>query len=150
MVRKTRAKKSSTSSSSDFQSDRFQFKSNQETNEKLNIFRSVWAKRKVILDEVNPKICRNFESRGWLPLLDVEHPPPTALIREFYSNLSIYSDDSNIHYVKTWIRDEEFIITREVVASSLGVPLVQQPVYPYTEIPPINDIMSLITSTTIS
>ena len=150
MVRKTRAKKSSTSSSSDFQSDRFQFKSNQETNEKLNIFRSVWAKRKVILDEVNPKICRNFESRGWLPLLDVEHPPPTTLIREFYSNLSIHSDDSNFYYVKTWIRDEEFIITREVVASTLGVPLVQQPVYPYTEIPPINDIRSLITSTTIS
>ena len=41
MVRKTRAKKSSTSSSSDFQSNRFQFKSNQETYEKLNIFRFV-------------------------------------------------------------------------------------------------------------
>ena len=124
MVRKTRVKKSSISSSSDFQSDRFQFKSNQETNEKLNIFRSVWAKRKVILDEVNPKICRNFESRGWLPLLDVEHPPPAALIREFYSNLSIHSDDSNFHYVQTWIRGEEFVITCEVVAFALGVPLV--------------------------
>ena len=124
MVRKTRAKKSSTSSSSDFQSDRFQFKSNQETNEKLNIFRSVWAKRKVILDEVNPKICRNFESQGWLPLLDVEHPPLTALIREFYSNLFIHYDDSNFHYVQTWIRGEEFVITCEVVAFALGVHLV--------------------------
>ena len=62
MVRKTRAKKSTTSSSFDFQSDRFQFKSNQETYEKLNIFRSVWAERKVILDEVNPEIRRTFES----------------------------------------------------------------------------------------
>ena len=62
MVRKTRAKKSTTSSSFDFQSDRFQFKSNQETYEKLNIFRSVLAERKVILDEVNPEIRRTFES----------------------------------------------------------------------------------------
>ena len=124
MVKKTRAKKSTTSSSYDFQSDRFQFKSNQETYDKLNIFRSFWVERKVILDEVNPKIHRNFESRGWLPLLDVEHPPPATLIREFYSNLSIHFDDSNIHYVKTWIKGEEFVITWEVVASALGIPLV--------------------------
>ena len=124
MVRKTKAKKTTTSSSSDFQSSRFQFKSNQEAYEKLNIFRSVWGERKVILDEVNPEIRRNFESRGWLPLLDVEHPPPTALIREFYSNLFIHSDDFNIHYVNTWIKGEEFVITREVVASALDVPLV--------------------------
>ena len=42
---------------------------------------------------------RNFESQGWLPLMDIEHPPPVALIREFYSNLSIHSDDSNTQYV---------------------------------------------------
>ena len=56
----------------------------------------VWADSKVILDEVDPKICSNFERRGWLPLLEVEHPPLAALIREFYSNLSFHSDDSNI------------------------------------------------------
>ena len=87
--------------------------------EKLVVFRSVWAERKVILDEVDPKIRRNFERQGWLPLLDVEHPPPAALIREFYSNLSIHFDCSNIHYVKTWIQGEEFVITLEVVASAL-------------------------------
>ena len=54
MVRKTRAKKNTTPSSSNFLSDRFQFKSNQEAYEKLNTFRFVWAERKVILDEVNP------------------------------------------------------------------------------------------------
>ena len=69
--------------------------------EKLNIFRSVWAERKVILDELDPEIRRNFERRGWLPLLEVEHPPPVALIREFYSNLSVHSNDSNIKFVKS-------------------------------------------------
>ena len=96
MVRKTRAnKKSTTTSTLVFESDRFRTEKNQETYEKLNIYRSVWAERKVILDELDPEIRRNFESWGWLPLLDVEHPPPVALIREFYSNLSVHFDDSN-------------------------------------------------------
>ena len=109
MVRKTKAKKTSTSSSSDFQSERFRFRLNQVAYEKLNVFRPIWAKHKVILDEVDPEICSNFERRGWLLLLDVGHPPSAALIREFYSNLSIHFDDSNIHFV----------------ASALNVPLVQ-------------------------
>ena len=96
MVRKTRAKKTPTPSTPEFQSDRFRSMKNQEAYEKINIFRTVWAKRKVILDEVDSEICRNFERRGWLPLLEVEHPPLAALIREFYSNLSFHSNDSNI------------------------------------------------------
>ena len=59
-----------------FESDRFRTEKNQETYEKLNIYRSAWAERKVILDELNGEIMRNFESRSWLPLLDVERPPP--------------------------------------------------------------------------
>ena len=110
----------------------------------------VWADSKVILDEVDPKICSNFERRGWLPLLEVEHPPPTELVREFYSNRSVYSDDSNIQFVKSWIKGKEYVITLEVVASALSVLLVQQPMYPYTETPHLDDIMSLITSTSIS
>ena len=101
MVRKTRVKKISTPSSSDFQSDRFRFRKNQEAYEKLIVFRPVWDERKVILDEVDPEIRRNFERRGWLPLLDVEHPPPATLIREFYSNLSVHSNVSNIQFVKS-------------------------------------------------
>ena len=37
----------------------------------------------MILDEVDPAIRANLESRGWLSLLEIDHPPPTALIREF-------------------------------------------------------------------
>ena len=90
MVRKTRAKKTTTPSTLAFESGRFRTKKNQETYEKLNIFRSVWAEHKVILDELDPEICRNFEHRGWLPLLDIEHPPLATLIRKFYSNLSVH------------------------------------------------------------
>ena len=84
-----------------FQSDRFRTEKNQETYEKLNIFRSVWAECKVILDELDPEIRKNFKRRGWLPLLEVEHPPPTALIKEFHPNLFVHSDESNIQFVKS-------------------------------------------------
>ena len=109
----------------------------------------MWAERKVILDELDPEIRRNFENQGWLPLMDIEHPPPATLIREFYPNLSVHSDDSNTQYVRSWIRGEEYVITPSVVATALGVPLVRQPVYPYTEVPPLDEIMSHITDTTI-
>ena len=150
MIRKTRAIKKTTSTSTPaFNSERFRFEKNQETYKKLNIFRSVWAERKVILDELDPEIRRNFERKGWLTLLDISHPPPATLIREFYSNLSVHFDDSNVQYVMSWIRGEEYTITPLVVASALGVPLVRQPIYPYSETPPFDDIMSYLTGTSI-
>ena len=52
--------------------------------------------------------------------------------------------------MNSWIRGEEYVITPAIVAFTLGVPLVQQLVYPYTESPPLDDIMSLITGTSLS
>ena len=96
MVRKTRAHRTSTSSCTpSFDCKRFLNEKNQETYEKLNILRSVWAERKVVLDELDLEIRRNFKRRGWLPLMDIDHSPLAILIREFYSNLVVYSNDSN-------------------------------------------------------
>ena len=83
-----------------------------------------------------------------MPLFDIGHPPLAALIREFYSNLSIHIYDSNT-LVKSWIRGVEYTITPRVVADALGIPLVQHPVYPYDESSPLDDIMSYITGTFI-
>ena len=80
MVRKTRAKKTPTLSTPKFQSDNFRTLKNQEAYEKLNVFRLVWAECRVILDEVDLEIHRNFERRGWLPLSEVEHPPVLHLV----------------------------------------------------------------------
>ena len=151
MVRKTIAKKTTTPSTPVFESDMFRTAKNQETYEKLNIFVSVWAERRFILDKLDSEIRRNFECKGWLPLLEVEHPPLATLIREFYSNISFHSnDDSSTQYVRSWIKGEEYVITPAVVATALGVPLVRQPAYPYTKTPPFNDIMSYIIGTSIS
>ena len=125
MIRKTRAnRKASSSSTHTFESDRFLSEKNLGTFEKLNLLRSGWAERKVLLDELDLEIRRNFEHRGWLPLLDISHPPSATLIKEFYSNLSVHSYDSNT-LVRSWIRGDEYTNTPSVVATALGVPLVQ-------------------------
>ena len=66
-----------------------------EAFEKQNSKRKIWAEHSVILDKVDPAIRANLESRGWLSLLEIDHPSPTALIREFFSNLSCHIYDSN-------------------------------------------------------
>ena len=42
----------------------FLVRKNKETYKKLNILRSVWVERKVVLDELDPEIRRNFEHKG--------------------------------------------------------------------------------------
>ena len=71
-------------------------------------------------------------------------PPPVALIREFYSNLSIQSDSFGGYILIAWIRGEEFKITKQIVSEVLGVPLVCRPTYPYSESPLIDDVMTLL------
>ena len=120
----------------------------QEGFEKLNSKCKIWAECYVILDEVDPAIKANLECRGWLSLLEIDHPPPTALIREFFLNLSYHVYDSNT-LVRSWIRGVEFTITPRVVVEALGVPVVWEPIYPYTEAPPLDVVMSYITRSSI-
>ena len=101
-----------------------------------------------MLDEVDLAIRANLESRGWLSLLEVDHPPPTTLIRKFFSNLSCHVYDSNT-LVRSWIRSVEFTITPRIVADALAVPVVRVPIYPYEESPPLDDVMSYITGSSI-
>ena len=46
-----------------------------EAFEKLNSKSKIWAEHSVILDEVDLAIRANLESRGWLSLLEIDHPP---------------------------------------------------------------------------
>ena len=114
----------------------------------MNLVRNIWAERKVVLDELNPEIRKNVERRGWSPLMDISHPPPATLIREFYSNLSVHSYDSNT-LMRSWIRGDEYTITPSIVADALRVPMVQHLVYPYDESHLLDDIMSYINGTSI-
>ena len=103
MPRKTRANMiPSTPSVSPSRSQFFKNDRCREAFKKLNSKRKIWAERSVVLTEVNPAIRANLESRGWLSLLDIDHPPSTALIIEFFSNLSCQIYDSNT-LVRSWI-----------------------------------------------
>ena len=148
MPRKTKTNRTSTSPSPTFDSERFLSEKNQEAYEKFNLKRNIWVERKVLFDELDGKIRRNFERRGLLPLLDISHAPPTTLIKEFYSNLYVHSYDANT-LVRSWVRGVGYTITLSVMAYALGVPLVQHLVYPYEESPPLDDIMSFIIGTSI-
>ena len=149
MPRKTRAHRTpSTSRESPSRSELFRNDKSREVYKKLNCKHKIWAERSVVLDEVDPAIRANLGSRGWLSLLKVDHLPLTALIREFFSNLSCHIYDSNT-LVRSWIRGVEFTITPQIVADALGVPVVEEPVYPYEESPPLDDVMSYITGSSI-
>ena len=90
----------------------------------LNLKRNIWAERKVLLDELDGEIRRNFERKAWLPLLglpllDISYPPSATLIREFYLNLSVHSYDANT-LVRSWVRGAGYTITLLVVVDALG------------------------------
>ena len=149
MPRKTRANRvPSTPSVSPSRVQLFKNERCREAFEKLNYKRKIWVERSVILDEVDPASKANLESKGWLSLLEIDHLPPTALIREFFSNLSCHIYDSNT-FVRSWIRDVEFTITPRVVAEALGVPVITDPVYLYAESPPIDVVMLHIIGSSI-
>ena len=149
MPRKTRANRiPSTPSVSPSRSQLFKNDRCREAFEKLNSKHKIWVECFVILDEVDLDIRANLESRDWLSLLEIDYPPPTALIREFFSNLSCHVYDSNT-LIRSWIRGVEFTITPKVVAEALGVSVVREPVYPYAEAPPLDVVMSYITGSSI-
>ena len=65
MPRKTRANRvPSTSAVSSSRVQLFRNECARETYEKLNSKHTIWAERSVILDEVDPTIRANLESRG--------------------------------------------------------------------------------------
>ena len=149
MPRKIRAHRTpSTSSECHSRSEVFRNDKSIEAFEKLNCKHKIWAERSVVLDEVNPAIRANIESRGWLSLLEIDHPPPTALIKELFSNLSCHIRDSNT-FVKSWIQGVVFTISPQIVAEALGVPVVKELVYPYDESPPLDVVISYITGSFI-
>ena len=80
MPRKTRANKvPSTPSVSPSRVQLFKNERSCEAYKKLNSKRKIWAERSVILDEVDPAIRANLESRGWLSFLKIDHPPPDCI-----------------------------------------------------------------------
>ena len=150
---KTRANwnlESSSSRSAHFDSVRFLTDKCEDTYETLTKYRSIWGERDIVLSKLDPSIRRNFVSRNWFSLCEVFDPPPTALIREFYSNLSVYFEATGGHYLTSWIRGHKFTINKQTVSKALGVLIVHKPTYPYTEFLAVDDMMSLLCGRLVS
>ena len=80
----------------------------------------------------------------------MSEPPPTASIKEFYSNISINSEDTGGHYLTTWICGQEFTLSKLVISEALGVPIIRKPVYPYTEFLIVDNMMPLLCGRPVS
>ena len=91
---KTRANRNPVSSSSSGSTIevRFLAEKSEEAYETLNKYRSIWDEREIVLSELDPSIC------------EVSKLPIAALIIVFYSNISVYSEVIDGHYLTTWIR----------------------------------------------
>ena len=99
---KTRANRNPRSSSSGSTlGDRECFLSTKckDTYETLTKYRSIWDEREIVLSDLDPSIHRNFVSGNWVSLCEVFDPPLATLIREFYSNLSMYSKVTGGYYL---------------------------------------------------
>ena len=149
---KTKANKNSASSSSSTLVDRVRFPTakTEQIFETLTKYRSIWRKRLLVLDELDLSIHRNLVSRNWGSLCNVSHPPPIVLIKEFYSNFSVYSENTCGHYLTTWIRGKEYRITKLIVSEALSIPLVHRPTFPYIESHPFDDVMSLLRGSSVT
>ena len=76
LPRKTRANRiPSTPFMSPSKSQLFKNDHYREAFEKLNSKRKIWVEHSMILNEVDPAIRANLDSRGWLSLLEIDHPP---------------------------------------------------------------------------
>ena len=95
------------------------------------------------LDDLDPFIQQNLDSKGWLPICTTLESSSAIIIREFHSNLFAHSAVSDGHFWITWIQGEVYQITKKVVADALSVPLVSRLTYPYTESNYLDDVMSL-------
>ena len=140
---KPKAKRVSASSSEPaiaFDETRFETITNEQRFENVIQYRNIWPERQINLDELPLSVHRNLQCRNWLSLSKDLQAPSIALIREFYSNLHIRSDDN----LSTWIRGQSFVITKNVVSDAFNVPRVCRPTYPYSERPPISDVMTLL------
>ena len=102
---KTRANRNlgSSSSSGSTIGVRFLSEKCEEAYKTLNMYRSIWGEREIVLSELDPSKRRNFVSRNWVSLCELFGPPAAAMIREFYSNLSVYSEVTGGYYLTTWI-----------------------------------------------
>jgi hypothetical protein len=101
--------------------------------------RTVIAERLVNLSDLQGSqfqmISRIFTQRRWEYFISPPARPFVNLVREFYANMEIQQDsvehvDAPLQII-SFIRGVQIVVTREVIAEVTGIPLIEEPGYPY-------------------
>ena len=142
--RRAKRRKSKAASELEVVFDQLRFETQEQTFETLIKYRYILGERQINIDELHPSVRGNLHSRHWLSLCTNIQPPPADSIREFYSNLSVYEDVHNGHWLTSCIRGVRFTITRDVISEALDIPCVCRPTYPYSESSRIDDVMDVL------
>jgi hypothetical protein len=87
-------------------------------------------------------ISQIFTKRRWEYFISPPARPFINLVWEFYANMEI-QQDSDEHVdaplqIISFVRGVQIVVTREVIAEVTGIPLIEEPGYPY----PIEDFLS--------
>jgi hypothetical protein len=101
--------------------------------------RTIIAERPVNLSDLQDSqfqmISRIFTQRRWEYFISPPARPFINLVREFYANMEI-QQDSDEHVdaplqIISFVRGVQIVVTREVIAEVTGIPLIEDPGYPY-------------------
>ena len=101
--------------------------------------RTIIAERPVNLSDLRESqfqfISRIFTQRRWEYFISPPARPFTNLVREFYANMEMQQvSDEHVDdplQIISFIRGVQIVVTREVIAEVTGIPLIEEPGYPY-------------------
>ena len=101
--------------------------------------RTVIAERLVNLSDFQGSqfqiISRIFTQRRWEYFISPLACPFINLVREFYANMEIQEvSDEHVDtplQIISFIRGRQIVVIREVIAKVTGIPLIEEPGYPY-------------------
>ncbi|KAE8009241.1 hypothetical protein FH972_005690 [Carpinus fangiana] len=125
---------------------RFRNKSTKKIYQERFHDRTVIAERPVNLSDLQDSqfrvISQIFTQRQWEYFISPPARPFINLVREFYANMEIQQGiDENVDdplQITSFIREVQIVVTREAIAEVTGIPLIEEPGYPY----PIDDFPS--------
>ncbi|KAE8009388.1 hypothetical protein FH972_005826 [Carpinus fangiana] len=101
--------------------------------------RTIIAERLVNLSDLQESqfqiISRIFTQRRWEYFISPPARPFINLVRKFYANMEIQQvSDEHVDaplQIISFIRGMQIVVTREVIAEVTGIPLIEEPGYPY-------------------
>lgn len=98
-------------------------------------FYPILVKRELILFYFSPDLATIFTTWGLEPLLVELNPSPSLLVQEFYANIHDISRST----FRVFLRGKTIKIILDVMSSTVYIPRVVHPLFPYLSIDTLSD-----------